>query len=192
MKQLIKKIGLLSIPFLVIVAIIFSFTAQAAPESGTAVSYSDWYYETTSGYEDWYYETTSGYDDWYDDTTYGYDYENDSGSYGILGTYTPSTGVETQRLMFAMPAAWQNNMTKDPRCGGAAGCYWWSGYDTPDSKAGSHGWPGYKTRKVNENDVDNLYYIDVPTYGNGEAGNTTMIIWVTSTKHTTYCSVTSI
>ena len=55
MKQLIKKIGLLSIPFLVIVAIIFSFTAQAAPESGTAVSYSDWYYETTSGYDDWYY-----------------------------------------------------------------------------------------------------------------------------------------
>ena len=177
MKQLIKKIGLLSIPFLVIVAIIFSFTAQAAPENGAAVSYSDWYYETTSGYDDWYYETTSGYDDWYDDTTYGYDYENDSGSYGILGTYTPSTGVETQRLMFAMPAAWQNNMTKDPRCGGAAGCYWWSGYDTPDNKAGGHGWPGYKTRKVNENDVDNLYYIDVPTYGNGEAGNTTMIIW---------------
>ena len=99
------------------------------------------------------------------------------GGFGVLGEYTPSAGVKTQRLMFAMPAAWQNDTTKDPHCGGAAGCYWWSGYEMPDDVAGGHGWPGYKAVKVEEYGVDNLWAIDVPTYGNGEAGNATQLIW---------------
>ena len=99
------------------------------------------------------------------------------GGFGVLGEYTPSAGVKTQRLMFAMPAAWQNDTTEDPHCGGAAGCYWWSGYEMPDDVAGGHGWPGYKAVKVEEYGVDNLWAIDVPTYGNGEAGNATQLIW---------------
>ena len=99
------------------------------------------------------------------------------GGFGTLGEYTPKAGVQTNHLMFAMPSAWQNDTTKDERVGGAAGCYWWSGYDTPDDVAGGHGWPGYKAVKVEEEGVDNLWAIDVPTYGNGEAGNATQIIW---------------
>lgn len=99
------------------------------------------------------------------------------GGFGVLGEYTPKAGVQTNHLMFAMPAAWQNDTTKDPQCGGAAGLYWWTGYDTPDDVAGGHGWPGYKAVKVEEEGVDNLWAIDVPTYGNGEDGNATQIIW---------------
>ena len=99
------------------------------------------------------------------------------GGYGVAGEYTPSDErIVTQHLMFAMPGAWQNELTKDPRCGGAAGCYWWSGFDTPDARFG-HGWPGYKTVKVEEEGVENLFAIDVPTYWNGDNGNATMIIW---------------
>ena len=99
-----------------------------------------------------------------------------SGGYGVAGEYTPSAGVKTQRLLFAMPNAWQNDITQDPQCGGAAGCYWWSGYDTPDAKFG-FGWPGYKTKRVNESGVNNLWYCDVPAYGNGETGDAMQIIW---------------
>ena len=99
------------------------------------------------------------------------------GGFGVLGEYTPKAGVQTQKLMFAMPAAWQNDITKDELVGGAAGCYWWTGYDTPDDVAGGYGWPGYKAVKVEEYGVDNLWAIDVPTYGNGEAGNATQLIW---------------
>ena len=99
------------------------------------------------------------------------------GGFGTLGEYTPKAGVQTNHLMFAMPSAWQNDTTKDERVGGAAGCYWWTGYDTPDDVAGGYGWPGYKAVKVEEYGVDNLWAIDVPTYGNGEAGNATQIIW---------------
>ena len=99
------------------------------------------------------------------------------GDFGALGEYTPSAGVKTNKLMFAMPAAWQNETTKNEKCGGAAGLYWWSGYDTPDDKAGGHGWPGFKAVKVEEENVPNLWAIDVPTYGNGEKGNATQIIW---------------
>lgn len=102
------------------------------------------------------------------------------GGFGTLGEYTPSNpNIVTQHLMFAMPdSAWQNETTKDPKCGGAAGIYWWSGFDTPDDKAGGHGWPGYKSVKVtDEEGVENLFAIDVPTYGNGDAGNANMIIW---------------
>ena len=99
------------------------------------------------------------------------------GGFGTLGEYTPNTGVKTNKLMFAMPGAWQNDTTKDAKCGGAAGIYWWSGYDTPDDKAGGHGWPGYKSVQVAEEGVSNLWAIDVPTYGNGEKGDATQIIW---------------
>ena len=99
------------------------------------------------------------------------------GGYGTLGEYTPQENVKTNHLMFAMPGAWQNDTTKNDKCGGAAGIYWWSGIQTPDDVAGGHGWPGYKTKKVEEEGVENLYAIDVPTYGNGEAGNATQIIW---------------
>ena len=99
------------------------------------------------------------------------------GGFGTLGTYTPSAGVKTNRLLFAMPGAWQNDTTKNEKCGGAAGIYWWSGYDTPDNKAGGYGWPGYKTKQVQEAGVPNLWAIDVPTYGNGENGDATQIIW---------------
>ena len=95
------------------------------------------------------------------------------GGFGTLGEYTPSAGVKTNKLMFAMPGAWQNDTTKDEKCGGAAGIYWWSGYDTPDDKASGHGWPGYQAEQVQEAGVPNLWAIDVPTYGNGENGDAT-------------------
>ena len=99
------------------------------------------------------------------------------GGYGVAGEYTPSDEkIVTQHLMFAMPGAWQTDLTKDPKCGGAAGIYWWSGFDTPDDKFG-HGWPGYKAKQVQEEGVENLWAVDVPTYWNGDAGNATMIIW---------------
>ena len=99
------------------------------------------------------------------------------GDYGSLGEYTPTAGVQTNHLMFAMPNAWQNDTTKNVKCGGAAGIYWWSGYDTPDAKVG-HGWPGYKAvKETSEEGIDNLWGIDVPTYGNGEKGNATQVIW---------------
>ena len=99
------------------------------------------------------------------------------GGYGTLGEYTPSDPkINTMRLTFAMPGAWQNDTTKDPKCGGVAGIYWWTGFDTPDDVAGGHGWPGYKSVQVtDEADVKNLYAIDVPVYGNGDNAN--MIIW---------------
>lgn len=100
------------------------------------------------------------------------------GDFGSLGEYTPTAGVKTNHLMFAMPGAWQNDTTKNEKCGQAAGIYWWSGYDTPDAKAGGHGWPGYKAvKETKEEGIDNLWGIDVPTYGNGETGNATQIIW---------------
>ncbi len=102
--------------------------------------------------------------------------EGVSGGYCDHPEFTPMEGVETNHLMFAMPGAWQNDITKDPKCGGTAGLYWWTGYQTPDKKYG-HGWPGYKATKVDEEGVENLYAIDVPTYGNGEEGNATQINW---------------
>lgn len=98
------------------------------------------------------------------------------GSYCNNGAYTPSAGVETKHLMFAMPGAWQNDTWKADPNGASAGLYWWTGYDTPDNKFG-HGWPGYQAQKVTEGSIDNLYAMDVPTYGNGEQGNGMQIIW---------------
>lgn len=98
------------------------------------------------------------------------------GSYCNNGTYTPTAGVETKHLMFAMPGAWQNDTWKADPNGSAAGLYWWTGYDTPDNKFG-HGWPGYKAEKVSDGSVTNLFAMDVPVYGNGEKGNGMQIIW---------------
>ena len=97
------------------------------------------------------------------------------GGFGTLGEYEPTAGVKTNRLMFAMPGAWQNDTTKNEKCGGAAGIYWWSGYDTPDNKAGGYGWPGYQAERVQEAGVPNLWAIDVPTYGNGEKGDALLL-----------------
>ncbi len=118
------------------------------------------------------------------------------GGFGTLGEYTPTAGVKTNKLMFAMPGAWQNDTTKDEKCGGAAGIYWWGSttYDTPDAKAGGHGWPGYKAVQVKgetyttkdetgaekEVEIPNLWAIDVPTFGNNTASeehDASMIIW---------------
>ena len=102
------------------------------------------------------------------------------GSYCNHPTYTPSnSNIKTNHLMFAMPAAWENETTKKDKDGGLCGLYWWSGYDTPGSQAGwSNAWPGWQAEKeTGEEGVTNLWGIDVPTYGNGEAGNATQIIW---------------
>ena len=57
------------------------------------------------------------------------------GGFGALGEYKPSQPdkLKYQHLLFAMPNAWQNETTKDPKCGGVAGIYWWTGFDTPDN-----------------------------------------------------------
>lgn len=101
------------------------------------------------------------------------------GSYCDHPTYTPSSAsIKTNHLMFAMPAAWQNDITKKDKDGGLCGIYWWSGFDTPGSQGWSNGWPGWQaTKETGEESVKNLWGIDVPTYGNGEAGNATQIIW---------------
>lgn len=106
------------------------------------------------------------------------DYEGVPGSYCDHPTYTPSSAsTKTNRLMFAMPGPWQNDITKNDKDDGLCGAYWWSGYDTPHSQGWSNGWPGWQAEKVDEEGVDNLWAIDVPSYGNGEVGNATMLIW---------------
>ena len=76
-----------------------------------------------------------------------------------------------------MPNAWQNETTKDPKCGGVAGIYWWAGIDKPDDVAGGHGWPGYIAPAVAEEGVTNLFGINAPAYMNGENYNTGQIVW---------------
>lgn len=101
------------------------------------------------------------------------------GSYCNHPTYTPSnSNIKTNHLMFAMPAAWENETTKKDKDGGLCGIYWWSGFDTPGTQGWSNAWPGWQAEKeTGEEGVTNLWGIDVPTYGNGEAGNATQIIW---------------
>ena len=102
------------------------------------------------------------------------------GGYCDHPTYKPSDDkIKTNHLMFAMPAAWENETTKKDKNGGLCGLYWWSGFDTPGSQAGwSNAWPGWQAEKeTGEEGVTNLWGIDVPTYGNGEDGNATQIIW---------------
>ena len=99
-----------------------------------------------------------------------------SASTGTLGVYTPGENVITQRLYIAMPACWMNDETaQNDNC---AGIYWWQGYDKPDeAAAGGSGWPGYKTRKSDEQGVGNLWYSDVPAFGNGDSGDAYNIVW---------------
>ncbi len=100
------------------------------------------------------------------------------GSYCTHPTYKPSNDkIKTNHLLFAMPFSWENDITKKDREGGLCGLYWWSGYDTPGNQGWSNAWPGWQATKVKEEGVNNLWEIDVPTYGNGEAGNATQIIW---------------
>lgn len=107
--------------------------------------------------------------------------EAEPGGYDSLGPYTPSAAVKnTNHLMFAMPGAWLNDTTANEKVNNAAGIYWWNGYDTcPNvaSKLNKHEWPGYMASKVDEEGVENLWEIDVPTYGNGEDGNAMTILW---------------
>ena len=81
-----------------------------------------------------------------------------------LPEYTPSEGVETRTVMFAMPGSWtgeEGSTTRQTweKYGSAAGLYWWGGDDNPDEApaAAGHGWPGWKMKKVSEGDIANLY-----------------------------------
>ena len=81
-----------------------------------------------------------------------------------LPEYTPSAGVETRTVMFAMPGSWtgeEGSVTRQTweKYGGTAGLYWWGGDDNPDDypAANTHGWPGWKMKKVSEGDIANLY-----------------------------------
>ena len=107
--------------------------------------------------------------------------EAEPGGFDSLGPYTPSADVKkTNHLMFAMPGAWLNDTTANEKVNNAAGIYWWNGYDTcPDTakKQNKHEWPGYMANKVEEEGVENLWAIDVPTYGNGEDGDAMTILW---------------
>ena len=116
---------------------------------------------------------TVGAGAYYDDSKY-------IGGFGVLGEYRPSQPdkLKYQHLLFAMPNAWQNEVTQDSKCGGAPGIYWWAGIDRPDDVGGGHGWPGYKTKKETaESNVSNLFGISVPAYGNGENYNIGQIVW---------------
>lgn len=89
---------------------------------------------------------------------------------GTLGVYTPSAGVITQQVMLAMPGSWTNQMTAQQD--DVAGVYWWSGADNVSAD-----FPGYKTTRVDEDGVYNLFSTQIPGYGNGERGNANLMIW---------------
>lgn len=92
------------------------------------------------------------------------------GSGGTLGVYTPSAGVITQQVMLAMPGSWTNQMTAQQD--DVAGVYWWSGADNVSAD-----FTGYKTTRVDEDGVYNLFSTQIPGYGNGESGNANLMIW---------------
>ena len=94
------------------------------------------------------------------------------GSGGALGVYTPSAGVVTQQVLFAMPGSWKNQMTAQQ--GDVAGAYWWSGADNVSAD-----YPGYKTTRVEEDGVQNLFCTQIPGYGNGEgdSGDANIMFW---------------
>ena len=102
---------------------------------------------------------------------------------GMLNTYTPPAGLQTQRVMFAMPGAWLNEYTQ-AHTDNVVGIYWWTGIDAPsalDTIDNSHGnWPGYKADKMEEPGVDNLWYCDIAAYTpyDGNTNNDiTHIVW---------------
>lgn len=83
-----------------------------------------------------------------------------------LPEYTPSSGVETQTLMLALPGAWvgedgSNTRQTWEKYGSTAGLYWWESLDNPDDypAANGHGWPGWKMKK---GDQVNLYTTSAP------------------------------
>ena len=80
-----------------------------------------------------------------------------------LPEYTASAGVETRKVMFAMPGSWigdEGSVTRQTweKYGSSAGLYWWGGDDDPDDypAANGHGWPGWKMKKEDAN-IPNLY-----------------------------------
>ncbi len=75
--------------------------------------------------------------------------------------YTPSAGTETNRLYFAMPGIWANEMTRAQN--NDCGVYWGTGTDSPDDRPelNYHGWPGWRMKA--DSDIKNLRYIDIPT-----------------------------
>lgn len=89
---------------------------------------------------------------------------------GTLGVYTPSAGVITQQVMLAMPGSWTNQMTAQQD--DVAGVYWWSGADNVSAD-----FPGYKTTRVDEDGVYNLFSTQIPGYGNGERGDANLMVW---------------
>lgn len=79
-----------------------------------------------------------------------------------LPEYTPSSGVETITVKFAMPGFWTGAEGTDARTtwekyGSTSGLYWWGSMDNPDDApdAAGHGWPGWKMKK--DGSVVNLY-----------------------------------
>ena len=80
-----------------------------------------------------------------------------------LPEYTPTAGVETRKVMFAMPGSWigeKDSVTRQTweKYGATAGLYWWGGDDNPDDypAANKHGWPGWKMKKEDSN-IPNLF-----------------------------------
>ena len=90
--------------------------------------------------------------------------DGEKGSCGVMDVYTPSSGVVTQQVLFAMPGSWKNQLTE--QCGNVAGAYWWRGADNVEALGGSY--PGYKATKVVEDDIQNLFLTKIPAYGNGK------------------------
>lgn len=91
---------------------------------------------------------------------------------GTMGVYTPSSGVVTQQVLFAMPGSWTNQMTAQQD--NVAGAFWWIGADNVFAAGGDS--PGYKTTRVEEDGVQNLFCTRIPGYGNGSQ-NANMMFW---------------
>lgn len=98
--------------------------------------------------------------------------DGEKGSCGVMDVYTPSSGVVTQQVLFAMPGSWKNQLTE--QCGNVAGAYWWRGADNVEALGGSY--PGYKATKVVEDDIQNLFLTKIPAYGNGKQ-NAPFMLW---------------
>lgn len=97
-------------------------------------------------------------------------------SASALGEYVPTAGLSTNRIYFALPGAWLNEETE--KVGNYPGVYWFSGADQPDNVAeDGHGWPGYLTKKAEEDGVTNLFYIDIPEGNGSEDFDVTMLVW---------------
>lgn len=92
---------------------------------------------------------------------------------GTMGVYTPSSGVVTQQVLFAMPGSWTNQMTAQQD--NVAGAFWWIGADNVFAAGGDS--PGYKTTRVEEDGVQNLFSTRIPAYGNGSSKNANMMFW---------------